>query len=198
MKSQVMESLDLKITGHLNLFKLTYENKNGDIKPWLLASRKSVPKVMSRDFSPDAVVIMAMVKETLEYVILREYRPSVDGVMIEFPAGKIDPGESIEDAVRRELKEETGFDLVGITHQSPPLYSSSGMTDESIVFVKCMCEGELSIDGLEESEEIQPFTCSPLYLQELLHEENVFYDVRLWMALNTIDIPRNITGVRNR
>jgi ADP-ribose pyrophosphatase len=41
--------------------------------------------------------------------LLRQYRPPVDRVCIEIPAGLIDDNESPENAAIRELKEETGF-----------------------------------------------------------------------------------------
>ncbi len=43
-------------------------------------------------------------------VMERQYRYPIDRVILEIPAGKLDSkGECPEDAVRRELKEETGY-----------------------------------------------------------------------------------------
>jgi ADP-ribose pyrophosphatase len=41
--------------------------------------------------------------------LIHQFRKAVDEVLIEAPAGCIDPGESPIDAAHRELKEETGF-----------------------------------------------------------------------------------------
>lgn len=44
-----------------------------------------------------------------ELVLLKQYRPALDKVVIEIPGGLIDPGETAEQCAVRELKEETGF-----------------------------------------------------------------------------------------
>jgi len=188
MESRVTESFELDITGHLNLFKLKYENKNGVLKDWLVASRRLQPKAMSRDFSADAVVIMALHQATDSVVLIKQYRPSIDGALIEFPAGKIDPGESIKDAAKRELFEETGLTITEFQEMSPPIYSSSGLTDESVCIVQCYCEGELSTAGNEETEEIVPFLVGSNELDDLFagkffNEEYKFCG-RLWTTFN--------------
>jgi ADP-ribose pyrophosphatase len=42
-------------------------------------------------------------------ILIRQYRPAVDGYVIELPAGLIDMGESPVAAAHRELIEETGY-----------------------------------------------------------------------------------------
>ncbi|HVE51464.1 MAG TPA: NUDIX hydrolase [Casimicrobiaceae bacterium] len=42
-------------------------------------------------------------------VVVRQFRYPVNAVFIEFPAGKLDPGESALDTAQRELREEAGY-----------------------------------------------------------------------------------------
>jgi ADP-ribose pyrophosphatase len=41
---------------------------------------------------------------------VRQYRPVVEAYTLELPSGHVDPGETPEAAVRRELVEETGYE----------------------------------------------------------------------------------------
>ena len=49
----------------------------------------------------------------------KQYRPPVDKVCIEVPAGLVDAGETAEQAAVRELKEETGY--VGVVSETSPI-----------------------------------------------------------------------------
>lgn len=53
-------------------------------------------------------VVIIPVVEGDQYILVKQIRVPALGVSLEFPRGGVDPGEAKEDAVVRELKEETG------------------------------------------------------------------------------------------
>lgn len=57
---------------------------------------------------PGAVVILPIMDDG-KVLLERQYRYPLQSVFIEFPAGKIDPGEDPLACAKRELEEETGY-----------------------------------------------------------------------------------------
>ncbi len=57
---------------------------------------------------PGAVAVVAMLDDE-RLVLVRQYRYPVAKVLLEFPAGKLDAGETTLACAMRELQEETGY-----------------------------------------------------------------------------------------
>jgi ADP-ribose pyrophosphatase len=55
---------------------------------------------------PDYAAVLALTPDE-RVLIVRQYRPAVERYVFELPSGLVDPGESPEQAARRELLEET-------------------------------------------------------------------------------------------
>jgi ADP-ribose pyrophosphatase len=168
----------------LNMFEVAYRDKNGRNKFWQVATRARQPKCVSGRFAdPDAVVIVPFHTSENKIVITREYRVPLADYEYGFPAGLIDEGERIEQAVRRELKEETGLNLTRVIGTSPPLYSSAGLTDESVAMVYIECNGRPSTAGNTGSESIQVDFVSPSQAARLCGNPALKFDVKAWLVL---------------
>jgi ADP-ribose pyrophosphatase len=91
-------------------------------------------------------------------VFVRQFRKAVERILLEIPAGGIDGDESPEDAVRREMKEETGYD-VGKLEFLCTFYTSPGITTELMYLYKAteLRRGQPT----EETDQIQVLSLSP-------------------------------------
>ena len=139
----------------VNLFEVEYTTKNGSPHHWLMCSRKDNP--IEDAAVPDAVVIVAILAtpQGNRLVLTREFRVPIGDGEYGFPTGLIDKGESIESTVRRELKEETGLEVVRVHSISPPVYSSAGLSDEGCCMALVTATGTPSTELNEEHEQIE-------------------------------------------
>jgi ADP-ribose pyrophosphatase len=78
---------------------------------------------------PGAVAILAIHEDKV--LLIRQFRKAMEEVLIEIPAGKVEPGERRDDTARRELEEETGYTSDHLTHVYD-FYVSPGFCDELI------------------------------------------------------------------
>jgi ADP-ribose pyrophosphatase len=62
----------------------------------------------------DDYVSIVAVTQNDEFVLVRQFRPAVETLTLELPAGHVDNHETPEHSAHRELLEETGFDAGSI------------------------------------------------------------------------------------
>ena len=94
--------------------------------------------------------VIAAVKENGNMIMVRQFRKPAERVMLEAPAGKIDPGEEPIDAAVRELKEETGY-RAGKVEKLTQMYPSVGYSEEILHLFLCtnLEAGETAFDENE-------------------------------------------------
>jgi ADP-ribose pyrophosphatase len=181
---QILRTEKLTSERWLNLFVRVFRH-NGQEGRWSFASRGDGTPPPAGHF--DAVVIVPVVlgkgRAAPRLVMLREYRAPVGDYIYAFPAGLAEKGEAIEATARRELKEETGLDLVAVKHVSPAVYSSAGMTDESAVLVFVTARGAPGSKATPEaSEEFETLQLTHRQVVELCNS-GARIDGKAWVVL---------------
>lgn len=101
---------------------------------------------------PGAVVILP-ITDGGNVVLIRNYRYAAGEVLLELPAGTLEPGEPTMNCAGRELLEETGY-LAGKLTPLASFFTSPGILSERMhVFVATKLEK--GKQALEEGEEIE-------------------------------------------
>ncbi|MFC6180112.1 NUDIX hydrolase [Lactiplantibacillus daowaiensis] len=74
-------------------------------------------------------VAVLMLTTQAELLLVKQWRAPIDDVTLEIPAGKIEAGETADQAAVRELNEETRLTAAKLTKVTS-FYTSPGFTDE--------------------------------------------------------------------
>lgn len=140
----------------IHRYDITYRLEDGTDKTYEMISRNPDAKNLKDLQSHDAdAVVLIIHDESKERILLsREFRMAVGDWIINFPAGLIEPGEAIEQCAHRELKEETGLDLISVDTIMPLSYSAIGFSNETNIAVMGTASGAFQKSS-SAAEEIQ-------------------------------------------
>lgn len=98
---------------------------------------------------PGAVMVVPLLPDG-RLLMERQWRHPLQRVLLEFPAGKLDAGESPLDCARRELREETGYRADEWAHagwmHNAPAYSDEAL---DVWFARGLHAGEQRLDAGE-------------------------------------------------
>jgi ADP-ribose pyrophosphatase len=167
---------------------------------WIYASRRQ-PGQPAR---LDAVTIVALhgdgaAEAPHRLVVIEEFRVPVYGWEFGLPAGLLDEGESVERCAARELKEETGLDVVAMRESSGTTYSSPGLCDESQAFAVLTCRGTPSLHPGIDGERIKVHLLTQSGCRELLERNRqgrATISSRVWPLIAAVAHAGSFAGVK--
>ncbi|WP_338860008.1 NUDIX hydrolase [Mycetohabitans rhizoxinica] len=129
-------------------------------------------KTATREFveHPGAVMVLPLLDDG-RVLMERQYRYPVGRVMVEFPAGKLDPQEGALACAQRELREETGYranEFVYLTRIHPVISYSTEFID--LYLARGLTEGERALD---DGEFLETIVVEPAILHEWIRRGEV-------------------------
>lgn len=141
---------------------------------------------------PGAVMVVPLL-DNGEVVLERQYRYPLRRSFVEFPAGKIDPGEDVLACAQRELLEETGYVAREWTYLGG-FHNAIGYCDEKIeVFLARGLKHEGA--GTDDGEVLEIFTATPSELKRRIARGEVT-DVKTLIGAYWLD--EYLAGQRGR
>src|ERR1039458_6242204 len=149
----------------LSVSETIYQNNEGKNLSWECVHRKR---------STVGVVIVARLKLSKRFILIKQYRPALDGYIIALPAGLgfNDPNHALV-----ELKEETGY-TGKIIDVSPVLKTGASLINDNarIVFIEVdenLPANQNPVQELEDAEDIQVYLVTKEEAKSfLLHQIN--------------------------
>lgn len=161
----------------LCLEEISFIDREGRCRTWETATRRG---------ERGAVYMITLLQPSGRYVFVKQYRPSPNAEVLEFPAGLIEPDEEPADTAVRELQEETGYRGT-LKWLANPSLSSPGMTGEKVYLALMDVdeENQRNIDptqNCDEGEHIEVFIKSSNEIEAFLENcerKDVKLDSRL-------------------
>lgn len=134
--------------------------------------RFELPNGQSEDFDivvNEVYVTIAAFTPEKEAILVRQFRPGPEQMLVSFPEGALDEEESALQAGQRELLEETGYQAGSL--QVLKTFRSAYTTEKQICLLALDCR-KTSTQSLDESEFIEVSTMPLAQFRRFIHEEN--------------------------
>ena len=153
---------------YLKNYEITYLNKIGREKKYEIVSRRELKSADDLGAKPSGVSIVATHGDKL--LLLHEFRMGVNRTVYNLCAGMLEPDESIEECILRELYEETGLKVKHITKILPPSFAAVAISDTTTYIAFVEVEGDFE-DHTSENEQIDAKFYTKEEVRELLETE---------------------------
>ena len=154
---------------YLKNYELTYRNKAGREKKYEIVSRRELAGIEDVGGKPSGVSIVATYGDRM--LLLHEFRMGVNRTVYNLCAGMLEPDESIEDCIARELYEETGLKVKNIKKILPPSFAAVAISDTTTYIAFVEVEGDFD-DHTSENEQIDARFYSKEEIKQLLETES--------------------------
>ena len=154
---------------YLKNYELTYRNKAGREKKYEMVSRRELAGIEDVGGKPSGVSIVATYGDRM--LLLHEFRMGVNRTIYNLCAGMLEPGESIEECVARELYEETGLKVRKIKKILPPSFAAVAISDTTTYIAFVEAEGDFE-DHTSENEQIEARFYTKEEIKRLLETES--------------------------
>jgi ADP-ribose pyrophosphatase len=112
--------------------------------------------------------------------VVRQHRPGAAGPLVELPAGKVEPGESVEEAGDRELAEECGLAVSGWTEVGS-FWAAPAYSTEHVTVLAGACSGVAHAEP-DPDEQITVERIAPAEAEDRLEDAVSLAALALWRA----------------
>ena len=132
-------------------------------------------------------VIIAAFTENHDAILVKQFRPGAEEVLVSFPEGGIEEGESLAEAARRELLEETGYSAGEVQLLKSFRRAYSNQQYHTLIATNCKKTSEQQLD---DSEFIEVFTKPLSEFRSFIKDVNdhSFHNVgSAYLALDFLD-----------
>jgi ADP-ribose pyrophosphatase len=127
--------------GWVKVFRRTYRLPDGRTAEWDLHG------------GGDTVAVVALTPDE-QLVMVRQFRPGPDRVVLTLPGGFVDPGEDPVDAAARELREETGYSAASLHLVVSGIGGATPFRRHVVVARGCTPGAALDLDEFEDCEPV--------------------------------------------
>lgn len=173
MNSQTPKIKDIKHIyegNYLKGYELDYQNKAGNDKVYEMVSLHHIENASDIGSMLNGVAILAF-NDKGEMLLLREFRMAVNRYVYNLCAGMAEKGETVEEAVERELFEETGLKVTKFIDILNPCFEAVALADVRSSLAVVRVDGKITQRGEEENESIEAGFYTKQQVADLLKNE---------------------------